>query len=269
MDNKEIERTLITTYRKDIKGKFLKAIKKYKLIEEGDKVAVCISGGKDSVLMAKLFQELERHGIKNFKVKYICMNPGYSEEVKIKNKKLFDFLEIPVEVFDTDVFKVAEYMTEGKNPCYMCARMRRGALYSKAKELGCNKIALGHHMDDVIETILLNIFYAGSYKTMMPKLKAKNFENMELIRPLYLIREKDIIRFTKFTGLEPIDCACEVAKTKIGSKRFEMKALLKNLEEDIPNVAQNILRSSENVGIDTVLGYKKDGVVFKVYEDDK
>ncbi len=259
MNNKEIERSIITTYRKEIKGKFIKAIKIYDLIEDGDRIAVCISGGKDSLLMAKLFQELVLHGVKNFEVLYISMDPGYSEEVREKNQKLFDFLEIPVETFETDVFEVAEVLTSGVNPCYMCARMRRGALYSKAESLGCNKIALGHHLDDVIETILLNIFYAGSYQTMLPKIKAKNFQGMSLIRPLYLIRERDILRFVKRAKISPIDCACEVAASKTGNKRYEIKSLIGELEEKNPNIVANILRSSENVNIDAVLGYKSEG----------
>lgn len=268
MNNKEIERTLLTTYRKDIKNKFIKAIKEFNLIEDGDRIAVCISGGKDSILMAKLFQDIEKYGINNFKAEYISMDPGYSEEIKEKNIELYDFLEIPVKIFKTDVFEVAEFLTKGENPCYMCARMRRGALYSKAQELGCNKIALGHHLDDVVETILLNILYAGCYQTMMPKLKAKNFKNMQLIRPLYYIREKDIIRFINFTKLNPIDCACEVAKTKMGNKRFEIKELIKNLEKNHHPVVMNILRSSENVNINAILGYKKGEIRYNNYEEE-
>ncbi|NLM05758.1 MAG: tRNA 2-thiocytidine(32) synthetase TtcA [Tissierellia bacterium] len=256
MNKVDIERSIIKTYRKEIKSRFIKAIKEYQLIEDGDKIAIAISGGKDSILMAKLFQLLSRHGIKNFEVRYISMDPGFSKDTRRKIEDLYSFLDIPVEIFETDVFKVAKFMTGGENPCYLCARMRRGALYQKASDLGCNKLALGHHFDDVIETVMLNLLMAGSFKTMMPKLRADNFENMELIRPLYLIREKDIIRFVNFTGLKPIDCACEVEAGKIGSKRNDMKELIKDLSGKYANADINIFRATENVSIDMILGYK-------------
>lgn len=256
MNRIDIERAIIKTYRKEIKSKFIKAIKEYQLIEDGDRVAVAVSGGKDSILMAKLFQLLSRYGIKNFEVRFISMDPGFSTETRCKIEELYSFLDIPVDIFDTDVFKVAEFMTGGENPCYLCARMRRGALYQKATDLGCNKLALGHHFDDVIETVMLNLLMAGSFKTMMPKLRADNFENMELIRPLYLIREKDIIRFVNFTGLKPIDCACEVETNNIGSKRRDMKELIKDLSEKYVNADINIFRATENVSMDMILGYK-------------
>lgn len=267
MNVREIERAIVKTYRKELKSAFIKAIKEYDMIRPGDRIAVAISGGKDSLLMAKLFQELSTHGIKNFEAVYISMDPGFRPEIKKRLKELYAFLEIPVVTFDTDVFQVTEYMTAGKSPCYMCARMRRGALYGKAQELGCNKLALGHHFDDVIETTMMNILCAGSYKTMMPKLKADNFENMELIRPLYYIREKDIVRFKNFTGLEPIDCACEVAEKRSGNKRFAIKKLIESLNEEFLHADMNIFRSAENVNMEAILRYKKNGEYHSFLEE--
>lgn len=258
-DIKEIERSLIKTYRRDIFKKFIKAIKEYELIQDGDKIAVAISGGKDSLTLAKLMQELKRHRQVNFDLEFIAMDPGYIEENS--NNLLFncDKLGIPVNLYKSDIFEVAEKLTRGDSPCYMCARMRRGNLYSKAKELGCNKLALGHHFNDVIETILLNIIFAGDYKTMMPKLKSKNFPGMELIRPMYLIKEEAIIRFINSTGLKALDCACTVTKKKSGNKRYYIKNMVNELLKENKNADINILRSSENVNLGQILGYKDKG----------
>lgn len=256
---KDIERSIIKTYRKNIWGKFIKAIKEYNLIEDGDRIAVAISGGKDSLLMAKLFQELHKNGNQNFEVEFIAMDPGYHSDIRSLLEDNCEYLGIPVQVYDADIFQVADKIA-GDYPCYMCARMRRGALYGKAKELGCNKLALGHHFNDVIETIMLNLLCAGSYKTMMPKLKAKNFENMELIRPLYLIEEQYIQRFIQSSGIWPLNCACMVSAKKIGNKRYEIKALIESLKENFKNVDMNIFRSAENVNIDAIVGWNEDGV---------
>jgi tRNA 2-thiocytidine biosynthesis protein TtcA len=255
---RDIERSIIKTYRKHIWSKFIKAIKEYDLIQDGDKIAVAISGGKDSLLMAKLFQELNKHGNQNFQLEFIAMDPGYHPEIRELLEENCEYLNIPVHIYETDVFKVADRIA-GDYPCYMCARMRRGALYGKAKELGCNKLALGHHFNDVIETIMLNLLCAGSFKTMMPKLKAQNFENMELIRPLYLIEEEYIKRFIQNSGIWPLNCACMVAAKKIGNKRFEIKDLIETLKESFQNVDISIFRAAENVNIDAIIGWEKEG----------
>lgn len=262
---KEAERSIVKKFRKEIWRKFTKAINEYELIQDGDRIAVCISGGKDSMLMAKLFQELERHGKKNFEVVYLVMNPGYNElnyQTILNNAKL---LEVPVTVFKTEIFDTVADITE--SPCYLCARMRRGYLYSKAKELGCNKIALGHHFDDVIETILMGMLYGAQIQTMMPKLHSTNFEGMELIRPLYLIREADIIKWMHYNELHFIQCACRFTEncascggTEKGSKRAEIKELIRELAEKNPVIEKNIFRSVENVNLSTVIAYKQDGV---------
>lgn len=262
---KEVERSIVKKFRKEIWRKFTKAINEYELIQDGDRIAVCISGGKDSMLMAKLFQELERHGKKNFEVVYLVMNPGYNElnyQTILNNAKL---LEVPVTVFKTEIFDTVADITE--SPCYLCARMRRGYLYSKAKELGCNKIALGHHFDDVIETILMGMLYGAQIQTMMPKLHSTNFEGMELIRPLYLIREADIIKWMHYNELHFIQCACRFTEncascggTEKGSKRAEIKELIHELAEKNPVIEKNIFRSVENVNLSTVIAYKQDGV---------
>ena len=262
---KEAERSIVKKFRKEIWRKFTKAINEYELFQDGDRIAVCISGGKDSMLMAKLFQELERHGKKNFEVVYLVMNPGYNElnyQTILNNAKL---LEVPVTVFKTEIFDTVADITE--SPCYLCARMRRGYLYSKAKELGCNKIALGHHFDDVIETILMGMLYGAQIQTMMPKLHSTNFEGMELIRPLYLIREADIIKWMHYNELHFIQCACRFTEncascggTEKGSKRAEIKELIHELAEKNPVIEKNIFRSVENVNLSTVIAYKQDGV---------
>ena len=255
---KDIERSIIKTYRKKIWSKFVKAIKEYQLVEDGDKIAIAISGGKDSLLLAKLFQELHKHGNQNFQVEYIAMDPGYHSEIRQLLEENCEYLQIPVKIFDADIFQVADKIASDY-PCYMCARMRRGALYSKAQELGCNKLALGHHYNDVIETVMLNILCAGNFKTMMPKLKAKNFENMELIRPMYLIEEQYIQRFIQNSGIWPLNCACMVAAKKIGNKRYEIKELIETLKENFKNVDSNIFKAAENVNMDAIIGWEKDG----------
>ena len=261
----EIERSIVKKFRKEIWRKFTKAINEYELIQDGDKIAVCISGGKDSMLMAKLFQELERHGKKNFEVVFLVMNPGYNEinyETIVNNAKI---LNVPITVFTSEIFDIVA--GEEESPCYLCARMRRGHLYSKAKELGCNKIALGHHFDDVIETILMGMLYGAQVQTMMPKLHSTNFPGMELIRPLYLVREDDIKAWRDYNGLHFIQCACKFTDTcttcnneENRSKRVEIKELIKNLKKVNPFVESNIFRSVENVNIDTVVGYKQHGI---------
>ena len=261
----DVERSIVKKFRKEVWRPFTKAINEYEQIKDGDKIAVCISGGKDSMLMAKLFQELERHGKKNFEVVFLVMNPGYNEvnyQTILNNAKM---LNIPITVFRTEIFDTVVDITD--SPCYLCARMRRGYLYSKARELGCNKIALGHHFDDVIETIVMGMLYGAQIQTMMPKLHSTNFEGMELIRPLYLVREADIIHWAQYNDLHFIQCACRFTEgcascggTEKGSKRADVKRLIHSLEQENPYVAKNIFRSVENVNLNTVIGYKKDGV---------
>lgn len=269
---KEIEQTIIKKYRKEIWAKFIKGIKDYNLVEENDKIAVCISGGKDSFLLAKLFQELKRHGKIPFEVEYIVMDPGYN---KINHEKIEEnakLLNIPIHIFKSDIFEVTEKNTNGK-PCYLCARMRRGFLYSKAKELGCNKIALGHHYDDVIETIMLNLFYGGEFKTMMPKLHSTNFEGLELIRPMYFIREKYIIAWKNYNNLDFINCACrfteKCSNDDNDSKRLEVKKLIADLRRINPNIENNIFKCSDNVNLDAIIGYKVDGEKHSFLDDYK
>ncbi len=262
---KDIERSIIKKFRKPIWRRFTKAIREYELVQDGDKIAVCISGGKDSMLMAKLFQELSRHGKKNFEVVFLVMNPGYNEINYQTIKDNAQILNVPITVFESDIFNIVA--SEEQSSCYLCARMRRGYLYSKAKELGCNKIALGHHYDDVIETILMGMLYGAQVQTMMPKLHSTNFEGMELIRPLYLIREADIIHWANYNDLHFIQCACRFTEhcascggTEKGSKRAEIKELIHELAQKDPVIEYNIFRSVENVNLNTVIGYKQDGV---------
>ena len=262
---KDIERSIIKKFRKPIWRRFTKAIREYELVQDGDKIAVCISGGKDSMLMAKLFQELSRHGKKNFEVVFLVMNPGYNEINYQTIKDNAKILNVPITVFESDIFNIVA--AEEQSPCYLCARMRRGYLYSKAKELGCNKIALGHHYDDVIETILMGMLYGAQVQTMMPKIHSTNFEGMELIRPLYLIREADIIHWANYNDLHFIQCACRFTEhcascggTEKGSKRAEIKELIHELAKKDPVIEYNIFRSVENVNLNTVIGYKQDGV---------
>ena len=272
---KDIERRIIKKFRKPIWRRFTKAIREYELVQDGDKIAVCISGGKDSMLMAKLFQELSRHGKKNFEVVFLVMNPGYNEINYQTIKDNAQILNVPITVFESDIFNIVA--SEEQSPCYLCARMRRGYLYSKAKELGCNKIALGHHYDDVIETILMGMLYGAQVQTMMPKLHSTNFEGMELIRPLYLVREDDIKAWRDYNDLKFIQCACKFTDTcttcdneETRSKRLEIKNLIHELKKTNPFIEGNIFKSVENVNLDTVIAYKKDGVkhhFLEHYED--
>ncbi len=256
---KEIERTIITKYRKDIWNKFTKGITEYDMIQDGDKIAVCISGGKDSMLMAKCFQELKRHGKNNFDLEFLVMNPGYNELNKQKIISNAEILNIPITMFETDIFDRVENIDD--HPCYLCARMRRGHLYEKAKELGCNKIALGHHFNDVIETILMGMFYGAQVQTMMPKVCSTSHPGMQLIRPLYFVREEDIIRWANRNNLDFIKCACKVTAKSANdcenSKREEMKNLIKKLKENYENIDVNIFNSVKNVNLDTIISYRK------------
>lgn len=255
---KEIERSILKKYRKYTWSKFIKAIKDYKLVEEGDKIAVAISGGKDSLLMAKMFQELKRHGKVNFELEFIAMDPGYHPDIRQLLIDNCEYLEIPIKLFDANIFEVADEIASDY-PCYMCARMRRGALYNKAEELGCNKLALGHHFDDVIETTMLNLLCAGNFKTMLPKLNSTNFDGIQIIRPLYYIREESIIKFIQNSGIWPLNCACMVAAKKTGNKRYEIKDLIKSLGENFQEVEKSIFRAAQNVYLDSVLGWDQDG----------
>ncbi|HBG7377771.1 TPA: tRNA 2-thiocytidine biosynthesis protein TtcA [Clostridioides difficile] len=255
---RDIEKSIIKKYRKNLWSKFMKAIRDYKLVEEGDKIAVAISGGKDSILMAKMFQELKKHGQVNFDVEFIAMDPGYHANIRQLLIDNCEYLNIPIHLFDSRIFEIADEIAKDY-PCYMCARMRRGALYSKAEELGCNKLALGHHYDDVIETTMLNLLCAGNFKTMLPKLNSTNFEGIKIIRPLYYIREEHIIRFIQNSGIWPLNCACMVTAKKTGNKRYEIKDLIKSLESNFKNVEKSIFKAAENVNLDSVLGWQKDG----------
>lgn len=271
---KEIERSIIKRYRKEIWNPFVRAVKDYALISEGDRIAVCMSGGKDSFLMAKLFQEIHRHGKMNFSLCFIVMDPGYLPA----NRRLIEsnaaLLEIPAEIFSSPIFEVVAQA--GGSPCYLCARMRRGYLYEKAKSLGCNKIALGHHFDDVIETTLLSMFYGAEIKTMPPKLRSTSHSGMELIRPMYRIHEEDIVRWAKGNGLTFLNCACrfteQVANKEEESKRREMKELVRELKKKYDRIDENIFQSMHNVNLDCVLGYKSRGEIVtfsNVYEGKK
>ena len=266
----EIERSIIKKFRKPIWRNFVKACQDYNLIEENDKIAVCISGGKDSMLLAKCMQEIQRHGNKKFDMEFIVMDPGYSSinrELIIENAKM---MGIDIKIFDSDIFEVSTTLTE--SPCYLCARMRRGFLYARAEELGCNKIALGHHFDDVIETTLLSMFYGSEIKTMMPKLHSDNFKGIELIRPLYLVKEASIISWKNFNELTFLNCACKFTeKCAIEdeniSKRNEMKKLIKEMKKVNKNVDLNIFKALDNINLNCVLGTKKDGI-YKSFLDD-
>jgi tRNA(Ile)-lysidine synthase TilS/MesJ len=254
----DIERSLITKYRKTIWSKFVKAIKDFDLIKDGDKIAVAVSGGKDSTLMAKLFQEMYKHGNHNFELEFITMDPGYHTNVRDILIRNCEHLNIPITLFDSNIFNIIDNIAQDY-PCYMCAKMRRGALYDKAQKLGCNKLALGHHFNDIIETTLLNVFYAGSFKTMLPKLKSKNFAGLELIRPLYYVEEKSIEKFTQEHGISPLNCACMVAAEKTANKRYEMKALVEELKKINVDIDKRIMSATQNVNIDCILGWQKKG----------
>jgi tRNA(Ile)-lysidine synthase TilS/MesJ len=262
--NEDIEKSIRKKFHKTIWSRFVKAIKEYDLIQEGDKIAVCISGGKDSMLMAKLFQELQRHRGIPFEIKFLVMDPGYKEE----NRRLIESnaaqMNIPLDIFETNIFNAVVNIE--KSPCYLCARMRRGHLYKNAQDLGCNKIALGHHFDDVIETILMGMLYGGQVQTMMPKLHSTNFAGLQLIRPLYLIREADILHWRDYNNLRFLQCACRFTEKAASedlsatSKRLEIKRLIQQLRATNPYIESNIFRSVENVTLDTVIAYKKKGV---------
>ena len=260
----DIEQSIRKKFKKSIWCKFTKAVREYELVKEGDKIAVCISGGKDSMLMAKLFQELQRHNRFPFEVTFLVMDPGYSKENRQIIENNAKKLNIPLTIFESDIFEAVLHVE--KSPCYLCARMRRGHLYAKAKELGCNKIALGHHYDDVIETILMGMLYGAQVQTMMPKLHSTNFEGMELIRPLYLVREDDIKKWRDYNDLHFLQCACKFTETcsieggDSSSKRMEIKHLIRELKKTNPFVEGNIFKSVENVNLSTVIAYKQDGV---------
>ena len=265
-----VEQSIIKKFRPEIWRMFVRAIDEYKLIEENDKIAVCISGGKDSMLLAKCMEELQKHGKVKFDIVYLCMNPGYSEknyQKLIDNAKL---LNIDIHMFDTDIFGIVENIKE--SPCYLCARMRRGYLYSEAKKRGCNKIALGHHFDDVIETVLMSMLYGAEYKTMMPKLVSKNYPGMELIRPLYMVKEKSIIDWATYNELEFLECACRFTKENYNSKeesskRKEIKNLIKDLRKQYSDIDINIFRSFHNVNLNTIIGYYTDEFSYNFLDD--
>ena len=259
---KEIERSIIKKYRKEIWSRFTKGVKDYELIEENDNIMVCISGGKDSFLLAKCIQELQRHGKIKFNAHYVVMDPGYNDYNRSFIEDNAKILNIPIEIFESDIFDVVAGV-DSKSPCYLCARMRRGHLYKKAQDLGCNKIALGHHFDDFIETTLLSMFYGSEVKTMMPKLHSDNFEGLELIRPLLLVKEEDIIAWKKYNELTFINCACRFTEgcsliNDGTSKRKEMKELIKNMRKINSSVDQNIFKALENVNMNCILGWHKD-----------
>lgn len=259
LEQKEkIELSIRKKFHKELFSKFAKAINEYDLIEPNDKIAVCISGGKDSMLLAKLFQELKRHNKFDFELVFLVMNPGYKKENADLIKENAELMGVPITVFESEIFSSVEHIE--KSPCYICARMRRGYLYSKAKELGCNKIALGHHYDDVIETILMGMLYGAQVQTMMPKIHSSNFEGMELIRPMYLIREKDIIRWRDYNELRFLQCACkfteDCADEVAESKRQEIKRLIAELEKQDSQIPGNIFKSVENVNLSTIIAYK-------------
>ncbi len=266
-----IEEGLRKQYAKRLFKPFAKAVAEYGLIKAGDRIAVCMSGGKDSALMAKLFQELKRHNKFPFELVFLVMDPGYSPANRQKIEENARLLDIPVTIFETDIFENVFHIE--KSPCYLCARMRRGHLYAKAKELGCNKIALGHHYDDVIETILMGMLYGGQVQTMLPKLKSSHFEGMELIRPMYFIREKDIIAWRDENGLEFLRCACKFTEQEAqpsadGGKRQKVKKLIYALKSEDPEIEQNIFKSVENVSLSTLMAYKdRDGVRHRFDED--
>ena len=265
----EIERSIITRFRKDIWSKFIKAVQEYELINENDNVMVCISGGKDSFLLSKCIQELQRHGKVKFNAKYVVMDPGYKDV----NRKLIEdnakLLNVPIEIFESDIFNIVEKVD--RSPCYLCARMRRGFLYSRAKELGCNKIVLGHHFDDVIETTLLSMFYGSEIKTMMPKLHSDNFTGLELIRPLVLVKEESVLSWVKYNNLKFINCACkfteDVSLKHEDSKRVEMKNLIKELKKNNPRVDQNIYKALDNVNMNCIIGWTKNGDKYSFIDD--
>ncbi len=263
-ENQKIERSIITTYRKELWSPFVLAVKKYALIRAGDRIAVCISGGKDSMLLAKLMQQLHRHSEVPFELVFLVMDPGYNESNRKRIEENAAKLEIPITVFESDVFAAAD-AASAEAPCYLCARMRRGHLYAKAKELGCNKIALGHHKSDVIETTLMGMLYGAQIQGMLPRIQSTNFEGMELIRPMYCILERDIVRWAQQNGLQFIACACKFTQSLTGSDedtfsaRRKVKELIASLRKENPNVESNIFQSIHNVQLDTLAEYKQEG----------
>lgn len=265
----QIERSIIKKYRKPIWNNFIGGLKDYQMIQAGDKIAVCISGGKDSFLLAKCLQELQRHGSEvPFELEFIVMDPGYRPENRKRIEELLAELEIEAHIFDSSIFSVVE--NQSGSPCYLCARMRRGYLYKFAQSLGCNKIALGHHFDDVIETIVMSMFYAAEMRTMMPKLHSLNYPGMELIRPLYLVKEKDIEAWARYNDLTFVQCACSVTDRQqedFGSKRAEVKELLRYLQKTNDQIGINIFRSAENVNLETIISFHK-GDVYTSFLDD-
>ncbi|MCD8201735.1 MAG: tRNA 2-thiocytidine biosynthesis protein TtcA [Clostridia bacterium] len=259
-DTALIEQSIVKKFRADLYSKFLKAVEDYSLVSPGDKIAVCISGGKDSFLLAKLMQELQRHGdyAGTFELEFVVMNPGYNEANSKKIEENAEKLGIPIKVFDSDIFRVS-YNLDNQHPCYLCARMRRGFLYARAEELGCNKIALGHHKDDVIETTLIGMFFGGQIQGMMPKVKSTNFEGMELIRPMYCISERDILGWVNFNGLQFINCACKFTEEVRGganSARKDVKNIIRELRTRNPDVDDSIFKSIHNVDLDTLPSFK-------------
>ena len=267
-NSNQFEKDIIKKYRKEIWSKFIKAIKKYELVQEGDKIAIAMSGGKDSLLLAKLFQELQKHPLVNFEIEFISIDTRFSKEnldLHFSNGKLLD---VPLNIEKSNIFEIIKTIAEDY-PCYMCARMRRGFLYNMAKEKGCNKLALGHHFDDVIETTLMNIFYAGNFSTMLPRVKSDNFEGLELIRPMYLIKEKDIKRIMQSNHLETMNCGCELQACRVSSKRNEIKKLIQTLKENNPDIDKNIFRAAENVHLDHIYRYVKGGKETIIYKNDK
>lgn len=266
LEQKEIERAIIKKYRKTLWAPFVKAVSDYQLVQDGDKIAVCISGGKDSLLLAKLFQELQKHGSYQFDLEFIAMDPGFHE---INRKTMIanaQHLGIPLQIFDSEIFNIVDKVSS-QFPCYLCARMRRGALYDYASKLGCNKIALGHHFNDVIETTMMNVLYSGTFKTMMPLLKSKNYDNMKLIRPMINIREKDIIAYTNHINIFPMDCGCEVAAGKYASTRTAIKQLIADYQKVFKDVDKSIFAAGTNVNLDAIIGYTKDNKKYSFLEN--
>jgi len=266
IEKSNFEKEMIKKYRKELWSPFIKAIKKYNLINDGDKIAIAMSGGKDSLLLAKLFQELKRHPLMNFEIEFISMDPGFSDENLKLHFSNAEILDIPLNIERSNIFEVIGKVAEDY-PCYLCARMRRGYLYKMAQDKGCNKLALGHHFDDVIETTMMNILYAGTFKTMLPKLKSMNFEGLELIRPMYLIKEKDIIRIMKSNELETMNCGCELQACRVSSKRNEMKQLIKTLKLKSDDIDKNIFRSAENVNLDSIVRWTQNNKEHTIYDD--
>lgn len=261
----DIEKSIQKKFRKDLWSPFIKALKEFSMINDGDKVAIAISGGKDSLLLAKLFQELKRASKTKFELAFISMNPGFNEENLKKLEKNLKYLNIPAEIYPDNVFEVAEKIAKDY-PCYMCAKMRRGSLYTKAVSLGCNKLALGHHFDDVVETTLMSMFYMAKFETMLPKLKADNFD-IELIRPLYYVEEKSILKWIKTNGLAPMNCGCTVAAGKTSSKRREIKELLAMLSKNNPDIKKSIMQSAKNVNLEKIVAWKNKGENFSYLDN--